>query len=114
LRAKRDGEVERLQEDAETLRAEARRKGEEERATLVDEARAEARRIAEKAERSVQAELQQARKDAALEIGRLSVELASKVLAREVKPEDHARLAEDFARSLEAEAGAVQRKGKDG
>ncbi len=100
LREEAHGELERIQDGADELREAGHRKGEEERAAIVGEAREEARRTAERTKRAVEAEIERARATAAGEIGELSVDLASKVLGRAVTPEDHERLVQEFIESL--------------
>lgn len=105
LRNDRAAELAGIRRDAARLRDEGRRRGEAERARIAEEGRAEARRIAERTRRAAEADIEEARRRAAAELGTFGVDLASKILAREVSPEDHARLTEEFIRTLEAEAG---------
>ncbi len=106
LHADARAELDRVRESAEDLREVARRKGEEERAEIVGEARQEARRTAERTKRSVETEIERARAAAAGEIGGLSVELASKMLGRAVTAEDHERLVQEFIKGLGRGEGA--------
>jgi len=100
LHADARGELARIRDGADDLREAARRKGEEERAEIVGEAREEARRTAERTKRAVDGEIEQARAAAAGEIGGLSVDLASKVLGRAVSAADHERLVKEFIDGL--------------
>jgi len=111
LRETREAELGKIHEDADRLREEGRHKGEAERARLIQEGREEASRLAERRERALAAEAEQARKDLAGQIGTMSVELASKILGREVSAEDHKSLAEKFVRKLESEAGSKEAQG---
>jgi F-type H+-transporting ATPase subunit b len=97
-------ELTKIRDDACRLRDEGRQEGEREKARLVREGHDEARRHVERTERLLDTEAEAAREALAAELGGLSCELASRVLEREVAPEDHAKLTEDLLRSLEAEA----------
>ncbi|MHC4200194.1 MAG: F0F1 ATP synthase subunit B [Planctomycetota bacterium] len=111
LRETRETELGKIREDADRLRDEGRHRGEAERARLIQEGREEASRLAERRERALDAEAEQARKHLAGEIGKMSVELASRILGREVSAEDHKGLAEEFVRKLESEAGSKEAQG---
>jgi len=101
LREEARAEIEKVREGADAVRAAARRKGEEERADIVGEARDEARRTAERTKRAVETEIKKARAAAAGEVGGLSIQLAGKVLGRAVTPEDHERLVKEFILGLD-------------
>jgi len=100
LREEARAEIEKVREGADAVRSAARRKGEEERAEIVGEARDEARRTAERTKRAVETEIKKARAEAAGEVGGLSIQLAGKVLGRAVSPEDHERLVKEFILGL--------------
>jgi len=101
LREEARAQIEKVREGADAVRAAARRKGEEERAEIIGQARDEARRTAERTKRAVETEIKKARADAAGEVGGLSIELAGKVLGRAVSPEDHERLVKEFILGLD-------------
>jgi len=106
LREEAQARIEKVREGADAVRAAARRKGEEERAEIIGEARDEARRTAERTKRAVETEIEKARAAAAGEVGGLSIELAGKVLGRAVSAEDHERLVKEFTEGLGQAQGA--------
>lgn len=92
-----------LAQEVENLRAEARREAEIEERKLVERAHEEARRIAEMAQRNVRDEVLRAQQELRREAVGLAVQLAEATLARNVGPDDQARLARQFLDSLNRE-----------
>src|SRR5690606_39083789 len=85
--------------EAARLREEAREQGARIKAELRQEAEAEARRIIEAAQAQIEAERRQALIQLRGEIGRLSVELASRIVGESL--EDEARQRRSIDRCLE-------------
>jgi F-type H+-transporting ATPase subunit b len=84
---------------------EGRKEGEAERERIVGEAREEAEKIVARTREELEAAAEKVRGDLRREIGGLSVSLAERILAREVRPEDNQQLVDDFLAHLdEAEA----------
>jgi F-type H+-transporting ATPase subunit b len=104
LRSEAESRLADIRRDAHRMVEEGRAEGEEEKSRIVAEGREEARRLAERTERAMQAEAEGARKRLVSEIAGLSVDLAGKMLGREVTSADHERLVNKFVRSLEADA----------
>ncbi|MDD5916202.1 MAG: F0F1 ATP synthase subunit B [Clostridiales bacterium] len=87
------------EKSAEIVRAaseEARKSGEE----IIAGAKTEADRLRRKADEDIANERRKAVSELKGEIGSLSVELAGKVIDREINPEDHKRLVDDFIDGL--------------
>lgn len=94
-------------QERQELIAEGRKEGQAERQRIVGEARSEADKVIERTRGELEAAADEARRDLRKEIGGLSVELARKILAREVSEDDNRRLVEDFLAKL----GDVESKG---
>ena len=77
-----------------------RQDGESERHRIVEEARQEADKIIAQTKAELDAASEKARRELRREIGGLSVELAERILSREVRPEDNGRLIDDFVAQL--------------
>jgi len=89
--------------DALKIKEEARRLSDEERRKVVAEAKKEARFLIEEAKAQLGRERERAFKKIKSEAAALSVDIASKILGREIKPEDHQRLIEDSIAGIEDE-----------
>lgn len=84
-----------------------RREGETERERIVAEARDESARIVEQTRQELESEAGKARTALRREIGGLSLEIAEKILGREVKSGDNDRLVADFLSKVQqSDAGA--------
>lgn len=88
--------MEGARDERESIIADGHRQGDEERQRIVDEAKAEAKTTLERAALAIEGRREQLRRELAGEIGGFSVELAGKILGREVKNEDHSALVEEF------------------
>nr|WP_191910434.1 F0F1 ATP synthase subunit B [Microbispora cellulosiformans] len=96
-------------QEAARLREEAREQGAAIKAELRDEAQAEARRIIETAHAQIEADRQQALTQLRGEIGRLSTELASRIVGESLEDEARQRRVVDrFLEELEARPEAVR------
>src|SRR5690606_35939535 len=89
----------RSRHEAARLREEAREQGAQIKAEIREEAQAEARRLIEAAHAQIEADRQQAFAQLRTEIGRLSVELASRIVGESL--EDEARRRRTVDRFLE-------------
>ncbi len=69
---------------------------------MVNEASMKADAIREKAALDIEREKEKAQKELKKEIAEISVDIASKVVGREVKKEDHARYISDFVNNAQA------------
>jgi len=95
-RAEMDG----AREEREEIVAGGRREGESERERIIDEARAEAQSLMERARLSIDSEREEARRELTAQVGAFSVELASRILEREIKEADHDALVDDFVSKI--------------
>ncbi|MFF5211328.1 F0F1 ATP synthase subunit B [Streptosporangium sp. NPDC000396] len=95
--------------EASRLREEAREQGAQIKAELRDEAQAEARRLIEAAHAQIEADRQQAFAQLRTEIGRLSVELAGRIVGESLEDEARQRRTVDrFLEELESSRAAVR------
>ena len=109
-KAKADSEIadaKKLREEAEAMKAEydqivtsaqktATARGEE----IVGEARAQAAALKQKAEADIAQERKKAVNEVKDEIGGIAMEIASKVVEREIKEEDHKDLIDEFIKNV--------------
>lgn len=89
--------------EANRLRQEKVREGDVEKDKIVGKAREEARRLVEDAQSQITAALAEARKGLRSEVGSISVEIAARILGREVDQSVHRQMIDDFLRNLETE-----------
>lgn len=82
-----------------------RREGEEERQKIIDESKAEAEAMLERAQLAMQSDRQQMEQELTAQVGAFSVELAKRILAREITAEDHKAIVDDFAARMAAAEG---------
>lgn len=87
-------------QERQELIAEGRKEGQAERQRIVDAARQEADKVIDRTRQELEAAAEKVRRDLVREIGGLSIELARKVLAREVREADNRQLVEDFLAKL--------------
>ena len=96
-------------QEAARLRDEAREQGAQIKADLREEAQAEARRIIEAAHAQIEADRQQAITQLRGEIGRLSTELASRIVGESLEDEvRQRRIVDRFLEELEGRPEAVR------
>ncbi|WP_433253150.1 F0F1 ATP synthase subunit B [Streptosporangium sp. CA-135522] len=95
--------------EASRLREEAREQGAQIKAELREEAQAEARRLIEAAHVQIEADRQQAFAQLRTEIGRLSTDLASRIVGESLEDEARQRRTVDrFLEELESSSAAVR------
>lgn len=95
--------------EAARLREEAREQGAQIKAELREEAQAEARRLVEAAHAQIEADRQQAFAQLRTEIGRLSIELAGRIVGESLEDEVRQRRVVDrFLEELESTGAAVR------
>ncbi|MFD8529160.1 F0F1 ATP synthase subunit B [Streptosporangium canum] len=95
--------------EASRLREEAREQGAQIKAELREEAQAEARRLVEAAHIQIEADRQQAFAQLRSEIGRLSTDLASRIVGESLEDEARQRRTVDrFLEELESSSTAVR------
>ena len=91
-------------ETSERLVKEAVARGQSREEEILRQANAEANAILEKAAADIAMEKKKAVNDAKNEISDIALALAEKVVARELKAEDHAKLVDDFIQELGEQA----------
>ncbi|GAA3117987.1 F0F1 ATP synthase subunit B [Streptosporangium carneum] len=95
--------------EASRLREEAREQGAQIKAELREEAQAEARRLVEAAHAQIEADRQQAFAQLRAEIGRLSVDLAGRIVGESLEDEARQRRTVDrFLEEIETTSAAVR------
>ena len=85
-----------MQQQASDLMAKSQQESKVQAQQIVEQAQQEARGILNNAQKQSEAMHDQALQQAQKELTALSVQIAGRVLEREVKPEDHARMVEEF------------------
>lgn len=87
-------------QERQILIADGQKEGQNERQRVLAEARQEADKVVQQTRQDLEAAAEKVRRQLRSEIGGLSVELAGKILAREVREEDNRRLVEDFVAGI--------------
>lgn len=95
--------AERLDTEFAEIRETSRRLAEEERREILDQAEATAERIRKDGSTAVEQELRRARASLAAEAAELAVDLAAKLVAEKVTPDDQALLFDEFLSRIEAD-----------
>lgn len=99
LEAAGRAEVEQAREKAQDIVLHALKMASAHSDTIIDEAKTQAAGIRAKAEADISLERRQAALQLKKEVGGMALELAKRVIGREVKAKDHKRLIEDFIRN---------------
>ncbi len=97
--------MEEARDDRQGIIEDGRREGEEERQKIIDEAKAETEAMLERARLSMQSDRQQMERELTAQVGAFSVELARRILEREITEEDHRAIVDDFAARMAAAEG---------
>lgn len=92
--------IEQSREEREEIIADGRSEGEKERDRIIEEARAEAESVRERGRLSIDAERKELTRQLTAEVGRFTVQLAERILAREIRREDHDRMVDEFIASI--------------
>lgn len=93
-------------DEAAQIVTRAEKKAQREGDAILETARREAQAAREKASIETEREKAQARADLQDEIGDLAVELAQKIMEREISKEDHARLIDEFLADVSEDSKA--------
>lgn len=102
LRDKYAGLMEGAKREREELVQGGQREGEAERQKTIRRAHEEAQTIIHQAREEIEAEVAQARRALRREVASLSAEIAAEILRRELNPEDHEALVQDFLKKVAA------------
>ncbi len=89
------------QAERRELREKGVHEGEDERKRIVAAAREEAAKLLDAARQSIGAETEDARADLRNYLAEVSIAAAEKIVAHEIRPEDHEELIRDFLRELD-------------
>ncbi len=89
--------------EAGRLRQEKIREGDDEKDKIIGRAREEAKRLVDDAQLQISAAMSEARRELRKEAGVISVEIAARILGREVDQNVHRQMIDDFLRDLETE-----------
>ena len=87
-------------QERQALIADGQKEGQNEKQRILAEARRDADKIIQQTRQELVAAAEKARRQLRAEIGGLSVELAGKILAREIREEDNRRLVDDFVTAI--------------
>jgi len=96
--------LDKIEGEMEAMESEAREEAAKEERKLIERAEAEAKRIAETAERNIRDEASRARNALRRDAIEIAAKLAEGILARNVTPADQQALARDFLASLNDDA----------
>lgn len=89
-------------QEALKLKEEAKRGADKERRSIVSQAKKEAQRVIEEAKKQIKKEEEGVAKRIKGKVGELSLDVAAKILGREIKKDDHKRLIEDSIKEIES------------
>ena len=98
-----DANIEASRGEATAIIDEARTTAESLRAEIVAKAEAEAAQIVERAQADVAAERDRTLQELRTQVGVISVELASRIVERELDPATHAELVDDYIQRLSSQ-----------
>lgn len=87
--------------DANEILKRAQKEANELQKTIISEAKEESVRLKQQTQREIELEKKQAFQNMRSEIGATSINIAQKIIGKEVHPEDHQRLIEEFIEGLE-------------
>ena len=96
-------EFHRTRQDVIRLKELTARELDKQKIETVDAAKKEALSILEKAELDIKREIRNAKEEARKDVASLAVDIARKILDREMKPSDHKRLLEESLREINRE-----------
>lgn len=91
-------------EESAQILSRAEKRAQQEGEAIVEDARREAQAVRDKASRDIEREKVQAKSELQGEISGLALELAEKIMEKEISGEDHARLIDDFLEKMGDEA----------
>ena len=95
--------LDRADESARKIVSDATRRANERAEEIVDEAKSEADRLRRRADEEIAQEKKKALNEIKNDISDISVEIAEKVVGREIREEDHREMIDSFIRDLEDE-----------
>ena len=93
--------LDRADDSARQIVSDATRRANERAAEIVDEAKNEADRLRRRADEEIAQEKKKALNEIKNDISDISVEIAEKVVGREIREEDHREMIDSFIRDLE-------------
>ena len=88
--------------ERQTLLEDGQREAQQERQAILEQARQQAERILEAGRQEMEAEVARARGRLRGEIGGMSVQVAQRILEREIRPEDHDAMIEKFVHQIDS------------
>ncbi|KRM98594.1 F0F1 ATP synthase subunit B [Loigolactobacillus rennini] len=106
LAAKRQSELDKSQSEATKIVSTARQNGEKQRQTIVTQAQSDADNLKDKAQKDIAQERADALKGAQKDISALSIEIASKIIQKELNAADQKALIDSYIEGLGKQNGA--------
>lgn len=103
LKARYEQAIANARVEAGRLRQEKVREADEEKDKIIKHAREEARRLLDDAQAQIAAAIADAKHELRKDIGAVAVQIAQQILAREVDPELHRQMIDEFLANLETE-----------
>jgi ATP synthase F0 subunit b len=95
-----EGRLARLDSEVEAIRAQAQREAAEERARIERATEEEIRKVREQAQREIESAAKAARAELRAYAAEQSVRLAEEMIRRDIRPEDDARLVNEYVEEL--------------
>ncbi len=102
VQAEYEGKLAESRAERQAMIEDGKKEGRKERDEIITQAQSRAERIVEDASRETVAEVARAREELRGEIGSLSVQVAQRILKREIQPADHDAMVDDLVRDLES------------
>ena len=100
VKAEYEGHMNSARTEAQQIISDAKKNAEMEADRMIKEAESEAQGIRKRAEADIEQEMKKAINEAKDQIGGLAMDIAGKVVEKEIKEEDHKKLIDEFIESV--------------
>ncbi len=100
LRCEYESKIEKASEESEEILKNAVRKAQLREEEILKNAEAQARRTLERAEEEIKLERKRAVNDIKDEVSGIAIEIAEAIIERDIKPEEHSALIDDFISNM--------------
>ncbi|KRM43398.1 F0F1 ATP synthase subunit B [Lentilactobacillus parafarraginis] len=100
LAQKRQAELDKTREDASAIMNTAKQNGQKQREQIVEDARNEASNLKSSAEKDIEQQRQEALANSRKDVASLSIEIASKIISKELNEDDQKELVNSYIEGL--------------
>ncbi|MFD1126294.1 F0F1 ATP synthase subunit B [Lentilactobacillus raoultii] len=100
LAKQRQAELDKTREDANKLITTAKQNGQQQREQIIEDARNEASNLKSSAEKDIEQQRQEALANSRKDVASLSIEIASKIISKELNEEDQKGLVDSYIEGL--------------